>query len=74
MTDGQWLDVRGGDGPLGFGVRTRVHPGETIMEVVGELDFGTASVLDEAFWRNGAVATGGWWSMFPVSPLWAPLV
>jgi anti-anti-sigma factor len=58
MTDGQWLDVCGGDGPLGFGVRARVHRGETIVEVVGELDFGTASVLDEALWRDGAVATG----------------
>ena len=58
MIDRQRLDVRGGDGPPGFGVRTRVDQGDKIVEVMGELDIDTAGLLDEVLSRNGAGATG----------------
>jgi anti-anti-sigma factor len=58
VTDRQWLDVRGGDGPHGFGVHLCVEAGETIAEIVGELDLATAPLLDEVLLRAGAVATG----------------
>jgi hypothetical protein len=66
VTDREWPDVRGGDGPRGFSVRPSVQAGEVIVGVVGELDLATAPVLDEvcrvlALWRAAV-----WWSMFHI--------
>jgi anti-sigma B factor antagonist len=58
VTDHEWPDVGGSHGRRGFRVRTSVRAGEMIVKVVGELDFATAPVLDEALSRDGAVATG----------------
>jgi anti-anti-sigma factor len=58
VTDQEWPDVGGGPGPRGFGVRTSVRAREMIVEVVGELDFATAPLLDEVLSRDGAVAIG----------------
>jgi anti-anti-sigma factor len=58
VADRQWWGVRGGDGPYGFSVRPSAQAGETIVEVVGELDLATAPLLDEVLLRAGAVATG----------------
>jgi anti-sigma B factor antagonist len=58
VADRQWWGVRGGDGPYGFSVRPSAQAGETIVEVVGELDLATAPLLDEVLSHDGAVATG----------------
>jgi hypothetical protein len=58
VTDQEWPDVGGGHGPRDFGLRTSVQAGEMIVEVVGELDFATAPLLDEVLSRDGAVAIG----------------
>lgn len=58
VTDREWPDVGGGRGPRGFRVRTSGQAGEMIVEVVGELDFATAPLLEEVLSRGGAVATG----------------
>jgi anti-anti-sigma factor len=58
VTDREWPDVRGGDGPRSFSVRPSVQGGDVIVEVVGELDLATAPLLDEVLLRAGAMASG----------------